>query len=179
MLKNTSTSYGWLTKLLHWGIAALIIMQFFYILKKNSLPEGAPEIGQWMMLHKSSGFVIFWLAIIFAVWRMINRKPDWPQTMASWQQHLANITHALLYILLILMPLSGMIMGMAKGFSLNVFNLFTVPATIIPQSEYLAEYFHNLHLYIPWLLCTLIVLHTLGALVHKFIYKDDVMKRMM
>ncbi len=179
MLKNTASSYGWPMKLLHWLIAILVTMQFFYILAKNNLPEGDPNIGQMMMLHKASGFVIFWLGILFVLWRLANRKPDWPATMSSWQQHLANITHALLYILIILMPLSGILMGMLKGFSINFFNLGTICATRFPQSEALADYFHTLHLYTVWLLGTLIILHIIGALVHKFFYKDDVLKKML
>ncbi len=179
MLKNTTTSYGWLMKLLHWTIAALVMMQFFYILKKNSLPDGDPLRGEWMMWHKSFGFTIFWLALLFITWRLMNPKPVWSSSMANWQKSLARITHLLLYVFIILMPLTGLLMGLMRGVSVNLFNKVTISATIVPQSETFATFLHSIHVLSPWILSTLILLHTLGALVHQFYYKDDVLKRML
>lgn len=179
MLKNNASGYGWPMKVLHWVIAIMVILQYFYILMKNYSPEDAPIGIEWMMIHKASGFIIFWLAILFVLWRLCNRKPDWPMSMAGWQKHLANIAHLMLYILIVLMPLSGILMGGLKGYPINFFNIQNICLSFLPKSEAWAGVFHSIHLYSVWLLGAFIILHIAGALTHHFIYKDDVLKRMM
>jgi cytochrome b561 len=179
MFKNNSSRYGWPTKLLHWVVGVLVIMQFVYILLKNNLPEADPGIGQLMMLHKSFGFIIFFLGLLFVAWRLINRKPDWPESMPSWQRCLANATHWLMYALVVIMPVSGILMGGLKGFTINFFDVKTICMPWLPHAEAAADFFHFVHVKSALLFGALIILHITGALVHQLFYKDGVLRRMM
>lgn len=179
MLKNTASAYGWLTKLLHWVVALAVFAQLFFIYNVEALPKEDPVRGQWLMLHKSTGFLLFWLALAFVLWRLINRKPDWPVTMQAWQKKLANLVHFGLYTFIIVMPLSGMLMTFFKGYSINYYNLFTIKPSFITPSETLGNVFAGIHGISGPILVTLVALHILGALVHHFYYKDNVLKRML
>jgi len=91
---------------------------------------------------------------------------------------LAHAGHALLYVLLFAMPLSGWAMSSAAGFPVSFFGLFTLPDLITPNQSLKADMM-DLHKALAWLLIAMIILHALAALLHHFYYKNNVLRRML
>ena len=58
-------------------------------------------------IHKTNGIVIFLLALVRLGWRWAHPVPLLPADMPEWQAKLARTTHALLYLVLFLMPITG------------------------------------------------------------------------
>lgn len=177
MVRDNTTTYGWLTKSLHWLIAIIILLQLLLGVSFDYLPSS------WQMpaysLHKSFGLLLLALAIIFVLWRMINPKPQYPATMKPWEKLLAYAVRISLYFLLIAMPLSGWIMSTAAGYPPQFFGLATIPAPFIPHSTPIASKAVELHELFAWIISILIALHFLAALKHAFINKDGIMRRMI
>lgn len=99
---------------LHWAIAAFIIFNLFsgfYIESwlHGALMQSAPPQMRWLtlMLHVSSGLTVLALTLARVVWRLINAPPPYPATMKSWERHTAHFAHFLLYVAMVLLPLTG------------------------------------------------------------------------
>lgn len=176
-LKNTDQSYGTVAKGFHWLIALLIIGMIamgFIMVGLNMSPDKIKIIG-W---HKSTGITILILASIRLGWKMANTSPLLPDSMKIVEKWLAHAGHAMLYLLMFAMPLTGWIMSSAAGFPVSVFGLFTLPNLVAPDNTLKAQMI-DLHEMLAWVLIVMITLHVLAALLHHFYHKDNVLVRML
>jgi len=179
-IKNSSTQYGVLSKLFHWSIALLILIQLYLgFWTVWMLPQNSPQANFYIEgLHKPIGFMVSVLAILAILWKFKNPHPSFPDSMPTWEKIIARITHWLLYLSLLIMPLSGTIMSTAYGVPPNFFGLYQFPM-FIEKNMKVAEVFFLIHQYASYLFSALIVLHILAALKHHFIDRDVVLKRML
>src|SRR5689334_2393960 len=124
MLKNTEQSYGSVAKFFHWAIFLLIagLLTVGYIMTGM---ENGPDKFQLIGLHKSIGVTVLTLALIRLGWKLANVAPLLPDSLHRYEKLAAHTGHALLYMLMIIMPISGWLMSSAAGFSVSVFGLFT------------------------------------------------------
>lgn len=168
-LKNTFQKFGAVSKCFHWIIFLCITAQIYYV-----------WIFKDMFWHKSIGALVLILGILWIIWRLFNIVPSPKHGPTHWQYYAAKITHNLLLVCILLLPLSGIVMGMANNRPLDWFGLYTImPASFIPQNETFAGYFSLMHTVVGYALVALICFHLLGVLKHFFIDKDDVLKRML
>lgn len=178
LIKNTRRQFGLITKVFHWVLVLGIAMQFYLIVHARLLPEDSPLIGFLIGgLHKPIGMLILAIAILAYIWHLINLRPDFPPLMENWEKWAAKSVHQLLYLCLIVMPLSGLLMSVAAGRAPNFFGLFQVPQFIEINKE-MSNTFFMVHHYTTLLLLALIAIHIMAALKHHFINRDTVLKRM-
>jgi len=175
--RNTTGSWGTLTKALHWIIVILIIVQFSIAARAHSLPRGPALIEAWAW-HKSVGMTIFMLAVIRLLWRWMNPVPDLTAETQPWERVLAKISHVLLYALIFAVPLTGWMMSSAKNFPVSWFSLFQWPDLVAPDRA-LSESLESTHKLLVKVLAGVALLHIAGALKHHFIDKNNVLKRML
>ena len=176
-LRNTTRRWGALSQLLHWLIVALIITQVTLATLADDLPAGAKKLGL-LARHKSVGITILMLAVVRLLWRWRNPTPELPATLKSWEQVLARSTHALLYVLLFAMPLTGWTMSSARGFPVSWFGFFTLP-NLVPKNKSLYEALLLTHSSLAWVLYAVVALHVAAAMKHHFMLRDDVLRRML
>lgn len=179
-LRNTSSSYGIISKIFHWTIAALVLVQFYLVYWKHwMLPEKSPIANFYISgLHKPIGVVILLLAIFAVTWKVNNPKPDYPLTMRNWEKQSAIFVQSLLYLILFAMPISGLIMSTAAGYPPSFFGLFQFPQ-LLEKNEVMAQFFFDVHEMTGYLVIALVVVHVGAALKHHFIDRDNVLKRML
>jgi cytochrome b561 len=175
--RNTTRSWGALSKALHWLVVILIIVQWFIAGRADELPNGLEKL-QALGWHKSFGMTILMLAIIRLVWRLLNPVPDLAAETKPWERRLAKVSHVLLYALIFAMPLTGWLMSSAKNYPVSWFRLFQFPDLVAP-SEDLFRQMNGLHHLLFKVLAVVALLHVAGALKHHFIDKNDVLKRML
>lgn len=180
LTKDTITQYGWVSKFLHWTLAILVIFQVYTALWTiYVLPKDSPEAGFYIgLLHKPLGMLTAIFAILSIIWYLINIRPIFPLSMPSWEKVTARIVHPLLLLGILIMALSGLIFTTAAGRPPNFYGLFQVPQ-FITVDKAISELFFNIHEISAYILIGLVVLHTLAALKHHFIDKDNVLKRML
>jgi cytochrome b561 len=176
-LRNTTRRWGAVSQLLHWLIVILIIVQVTLASLADDLPPGVKKLGL-LARHKSVGITILMLALARLTWRLLNPTPALPLTLKSWEQSLARLTHALLYVLLFAMPLSGWMMSSARGFPVSWFGFFTLP-DLVPKNRSLYETLLTTHGTLAWVLGAVVTLHAAAALKHHFMLRDDVLRRML
>jgi len=182
---NSTTSWGWPARLLHWGMAGLILFQL--------------GLGVWMVrvvtdvyqqfwlyqTHKSWGFVIFTLALVRVGWRLANRAPEPPEGTGRIEAALARGGHLALYALMVILPLTGWLMASAStlqdefGLKNMVFTWFELPDPFQPGSKPTEDLWKSVHAWAAFALAVLLAGHAAAALRHHFARRDGVLRRMV
>lgn len=176
-LRSTPTRWGVIARFFHWSVALLIVAQATIGLYMVGLPLSVAKL-KIFLFHKSLGLTLFALVLLRLVWRLYDARPLEPEGMMVWQRRLARLTHLALYVLLVLMPLSGWVYNSTSGFPLPWFGLLQLPA-IAPVSKPLAAIALQVHKAAFWSLMALLVLHVGAALDHHWRIGDDVLSRML
>lgn len=169
-------SYNALSKAFHWLVALLVLsllgMGFFM-----GEMEFSPLKLQIYSLHKSFGLTVLWLVALRIIWRSLTKAPPPLKTHAKWEKYLSKFIHVLLYIGILIMPLSGLVMSSAGEFPVNYFGLFEVPA-LSAKDESLFQIMREAHEIGAYALYIAIGLHFLGAAKHHLIDNDSTLRRM-
>jgi len=180
MLKSGRNHWGSTAKFFHWTIVLLILTQAFVGLTMVDMPK-TPAVIPWYTFHKSVGLTILALAVLRLSWRAFDPRPAEPIGMPRWQALGARAGHALLYGLLFLVPLSGWWLDSVTALRpLYWFGLIHVPPLggpdpAIPDLKDIARARHEL---LFWTLAIVALGHAAMALLHQFLYRDNVLGRM-
>lgn len=170
---------GWsrASKVLHWLIAALILVMAILGLTMVNLPNTPTKVDVYA-LHKSLGITIFLLVLIRLGWRLRAGAPPPVAGTPALQHRAATGMHLLLYLLLLAMPLTGWLLNSATGFPLQWFGLVDLPAPF-GRNEALLALFTNAHVLLFWTLALLVVLHAAAAVYHHLFVGDATLARML
>ncbi len=174
-LRNTPECYGIVAQTLHWLIAALVIVQFVLGVKTAGLPLSLERLIL-LARHKSLGLTLFALVILRLAWRIYSPPP--PQPSQAPLRTAAQLSHGLLYALLLAMPIIGWLLSSASSLTVSWFGLFSLPNLVTPDRR-LAHWMLLTHQTMAWLLLAVIILHIGAAFWHHFILKDNVLTRML
>lgn len=162
---------------LHWLIAFAIIGSFSVGLYMVDLPL-SPQKLKIYSWHKWAGVTIFLCVVLRLGWRLLHRPPELPASVPAWQRSLAAATHVLLYLLMIVVPLSGWLMSSAKGFQTVWFGVLPLPDLLTKNAE-LGDLLQQMHKLLNYSMAALVFAHFGAALKHHFIDRDDILARML
>jgi cytochrome b561 len=177
-LKSGEQHWGSLAKFFHWTIVLLIILQGTVGLIMVDLPK-KPSIIPVYTFHKSVGLTIFALAVLRLAWRALDPHPDKPAGTPHWQALGARSGHALLYILLFAVPLSGWWFDSVSALRpLYWFGLIEIPHLTDPDKA-MKDFASQTHAVLFWLLVAVAVGHAAMAFIHQFVNRDGTLARML
>jgi cytochrome b561 len=168
----TQDVYSRVARWLHWSMGLLIIGNLAGGLLHDL---NAPLI---MPLHKATGMLLLALAVVRIVWRMLHPAPALPADMAMWERATASFTHAILYAMMVLIPLSGWVMASGGNKPIGFFGLFEIPKFDVVRESTLWEVAHEGHELLGYAMIALLLLHIGAALRHHFVLKDGMLARM-
>lgn len=175
-MKNDSKErYGSVSRWLHWGMAVLIgwqMLKFF-----DRIDDGEHWVGQTLVSwHVSIGSLLLLLIALRLLWALSQRgqRPEQDPATAL----LVHAGHGLLYLGMLLMPLTGLMILFGNGYGLTVFGIELV-AGGGDGIGWMASLGGALHSPIAWLLLIMVLGHIGMALLHHFVKKDDVLRRML
>lgn len=172
-----TTHYHPISKGLHWIMSALIIGLIALGLYMHELPLSPQKLALYSW-HKWLGVTVFLLVWIRLVWRLTHPAPPPPPGLSSILGNTARVAHAILYLLMIAIPLSGWLMSSAKGFQTVWFGVLPIP-DLLPRDQQLGELLEEVHESLNTLLMITLSGHAIAALWHHFIRKDDTLRRMI
>jgi cytochrome b561 len=181
---------------LHWLVAIGIFAMFALGWYMADLPKEAPKqmaydmfdlgIYTWQLseessprtfyfnLHKSLGVTLFALIAIRILWRLAYQPPALLATKAL-EKKLVNGMHHLLYLLMVVLPMSGIIMAAYSKYGIKWFGVSLITGL---DNANVRDVFEEMHEVISIILLVVVVIHIAGALKHKFIDKDETLARM-
>jgi cytochrome b561/polyisoprenoid-binding protein YceI len=181
-LANTAQTYGSVTKTFHWLTALLILALIPLGVIANELPyETDAQLAlkaQLFSVHKTLGVLVFFVALARIIWALTQVKPGDLSAGASIQKHLAAVVHWLLYISLVIVPLSGWVHHAATSGFAPIWWPFGQNLPFVPKDEGLAETMAATHWLFSKIMIGALLLHVAGALKHHLIDKDATLRRM-
>lgn len=182
--------YSLVAVLLHWIIAGLIIADLWI-----GIDFADPRPGErfspkpLLPLHISLGVTILLLSVARLAWRIWRRPPPHRESMNRVEAFAAHATHAVLYGLMIGIPLSGwLIISAHKVFPFKTLVWGLLEWPMLPffgdmsaaQVEQWHARFAAAHLIMAqYLLTGLLILHILAVAKHHLVDRDPVLKRML
>ena len=169
--------YTRLSIFFHWLIAILIVAAFALGSVMTDM-KISPTKLQYYSWHKWLGVTILGLVALRLLTRLFSGAPAHLDRWKKWEKQVASGTHALLYLLMFAVPLSGYFYTSAAGFPVVYLGLFELPTIIGPNPE-LKPLLKELHEMLTTVILVVVGLHVAAALKHHFIDKDGTMQRML
>ena len=173
-LLNTLTEYGSISKIFHWLSAAVLVFQIplgFYLVDMD-FSEKRLTIES---IHVILGLTIFYLTLFRLIYKAFNPTPSLQNSIFPGQKIIAKLNHIFLYISILTITISGALKKLYNGEELNMlfFNLK------IQDNFDLAEIFYEIHIFGNYTLIGLITLHISAVIIHKILFKENLLKRIL
>lgn len=169
----TLQKYHPLLKTIHWIMAVVIgtilVLGFVMVEFKDCEPW---TMYEW---HKSLGVLAFGLVLLRLLVRGMSGAPPLPQTISTINRLVAHIVAYLLYICMLVMPISGYAVSNMNGFGVKFFG-YPLP-TLFAKNPELAEIAGQVHTYTGYALVVLLSLHILGVILHH-LQGEEILRRM-
>lgn len=151
-------TYDRVARVLHWTVAALILVQFTTGWSWGYFERGSDPRFYLFRLHLFAGYAVLGLVIVRILWRLTHRAPPLPADMPRGQQILAHATHGVLYLAILIQPILGAVTTTAFGKSLGT---------------------GRIHVLLAYGIAALVTLHVGAALWHHFVRRDELILRML
>lgn len=175
-LTNTDDRFGFISILLHWIMAILIIALLIIGLYMVRIPISPLKLKLFRW-HKEFGMLVLMLVVVRLIWRFSNVIPAlW--SLPIWERIAARSVHWMFYFFMFLLPISGWLLSSAAGISVSFFGWFVFP-DFISASEPMRLGLTSIHEWLAYILIAVLCLHIAASLKHHFINKDDVLRRML
>jgi cytochrome b561 len=159
---------------LHWLVAVLIVAELaigWYM--NDAMVDHSPPQEAMERFHVSLGFTVFALILLRIAVRLANRPPPLPPEMPGWERRLAHAVHALFYVLMLALPLTGWALtsthrGPVELWGLPMPRLVGFAPALPGQSRAVGMALKEIHNeWLPWITVANLALHVAGALKHQ------------
>ena len=171
---NNLTEYGSISKTFHWLSAAVLIFQIplgFYLVDMD-FSEKRLVIES---IHVTLGLSIFYLTLFRLIYKTFNPTPILQNSFFPGQKIIAKLNHIFLYITVFVITISGALKKLYNGEELDIF-FFNLE---IKDNFELAEIFYEVHILGNYTLIVLISLHIFAVIIHKVLFKENLLKRIL
>jgi len=172
-----ATSYGAVARLFHWITVALVLVIIPMGLVMGDLPRGRLQ-DTLFITHESLGLTILGLTVLRLIWRLSHRPPPPSRDLSPLELRASGSVHVLLYLVLLVMPVTGYLFVTYSGIELHYFGLARVPALVTPDKP-TGELFLSVHVAMQWIIYALALMHIGAALHHFLVRQNDVLSRMI
>ena len=162
---------------LHWlvALAVLSMIPAGLVMTREGIPR--PLQDALFLFHKNLGALLIPVILVRIAYRLTHPPPALPDTVPAWQRQAAAVSHVLLYLLLVIMPLSGFVRVRAGGFPIELLDRLGL-GPWIGKSPALAGFAENVHATAAFVLIGVLAVHIAAACHHALIRRDGVWSRM-
>jgi cytochrome b561 len=173
-LNNNVSEYKIISKIFHWLSAAVLLVQIplgFYLVgldfsEKRLIIEN---------IHVIFSLSLFCLTVLRLIYKIFNPTLLLKNSIFPAQKLIAKLNHTFLYIAIFTITISG---ALKKLFNGDILNIFFFDFEIKDNFE-LAELFYKIHIIGNYILIILITFHILAVIVHKVLYRENLLKRIL
>lgn len=178
---NTPNSFGLVTRTFHWLTALLILTAIPLGLIANGIaptPDTIAQKAQLFSLHKTLGVAALFIGLARILWALTQSHPAPLHPQRRVELTLAQIVHWMLYLSLVMVPLTGWVHHAALDGFAPILWPFGQGLPFVPKSESIATLAGGAHWVFTKLLAVSVILHIAGALKHHVIDRDATLARM-
>lgn len=177
MKTNDTARFGFPSIGLHWLMLLLLVAVYAAMELRGIFPKGSDAREAMKTWHYMLGLSVFVLVWVRLAARLVHPTPAIVPAPPQWQVYLARAVHVALYLLMIAMPLIGWMLLSAEGKPIPFFGL-QLPA-LVGENKPLAGQLEEIHEFIGTAGYFLIGLHTVAALFHHYVVRDNTLRRML
>ena len=172
---NSQKEYGLLAKLFHWITFVILIAQipFGFYLVGLEFSDRRIDLEN---IHILIGITVFYITLFRLIWKFFNSSPTEGNSFFKGQIFIAKANHFFLYLSIFTITISGVLKKLYMGEKLN-FLFFRYGFN--KDNFQLADLYYEVHIYANYLLIVLVALHILAVIVHHFIFKDKILKKIL
>lgn len=174
-MNDTASTYDARSIRLHWITAALVVALWCLGETVDWFPKGAVRIAA-RSLHICLGVALGSLLCYRLWWRLGAGAVRLAPVGAGIVRALGTVVHVALYVMLLATVVLGLANAWVRGDTL--FNLISIPA-FDPGNKALRAQVEDLHALSANILIWLAGFHAAMGLAHHFVWKDDVLRRML
>lgn len=168
-------SFGWVSILLHWFGAAVIVTLLFAGDSINASKGLSGDAA--LRFHTTLALCAYALLWTRVIWRVAKGHPRRLPRQSRGSYAIATPAHWILLAALAVMLVTGPTMAWAGGLPLRLFSL-DIPSPIAP-TFWLFQAMHAGHLAAAWILGWGTLLHVLAVIKHVAVDRDGSFDRMM
>ncbi|MBS0882060.1 cytochrome b [Pantoea sp. JGM49] len=180
--QNSRQRYDAFSMTLHWITAFSVIFLFASAHIWEQLEKGTPLRKGLQAWHISFGILLALVMIVRPLWRFYCQRQTHlavaPAESNTPMRIIAHAVHGLLYLLLFTQVVLGFLFRWAQQEPFDFFGLFDIP-TFIHVDTALRHTLAGLHNNVAWALISLAGAHALAALLHHYVLRDNVLRRML
>ncbi|WP_295427185.1 cytochrome b [uncultured Thiodictyon sp.] len=175
--KPSLQRYGLLSQLFHWSVVALMIGLVVTDKLRAGALKDTPERLEWLNLHMSLGILLFLIVIARIVWTRLSPQPV-PLPGAQWTLITAKLTHGLLNLATLLVPIFGYLRAASKPRMSDFFGI-QIPSVTgeLPWLNDAMHIFHGEPMEVFFYV--VIGLHVAAAFWHQYYKRDGAIARML
>lgn len=171
---ESSERYGTAAILFRWSIAVLIVLAFVLGLTIDLFAK--TWTGAAINAHALIGLAVLILSILRLAWRSIHPIPEFQDAIGPFMRLSAKVGHAVLYVLMIVVPVIGVPTLLFRGRGLDFG--FAQIASPFERTKEIFGPLTEFHEIAAYALIGLAVAHMLAAVYHHRVLHDDTMRRM-
>lgn len=168
--------FGLVTRVLHWTMAALFAWQFAGMIVKVTVGR-SPLTAFLVGTHGSVGALLLLLLAVRGLWGLYNlsRRPSYAPGFLGLA---AVVGHLALYGLMLVVPMLALLRQYGSDRPFLFFGIELLPGR--PEKiEWMMAPADLLHGVLGWTLLALIIGHILMVLVHRYVWNDGLVERML
>ncbi len=167
---SASSSDGWsrAQRRLHWAVAGLVVAGFAIGIIMVALPltQLLAKILAYQA-HKTIGLLVPPLVLWRLVLRARRGRPREDASMPAWQRRAAGVGHAVLYALLLVVPLLGYLSASSAPGQIETTLFLVIPVPhLLDPDEATFNTLRSIHAVLAWSLVILAAGHAAAALHH-------------
>lgn len=175
--------YTLLQRLIHWAVAVIAIFLLAVGLTlgllgfdgvKNTF--GMEVTNLLYKYHKTFGVILLGLMTLRLIVKRLQGRPDYQPPLPRFNRVASAAVHGLLYVTLLAQPVLGWFATSAGGFPVEFFNT-NLPGPLA-KNKALYDTLIGYHRLLGRAILVLIAIHVGAALMHAFVLRDTVMRRM-
>jgi cytochrome b561 len=169
----TTEKYHASIRVIHWIMFVLFVIMFVLGFVMVEFKESEP----WALynFHKSTGVLLFGLVLIRLMLRWVTTIPPHSSEIKPAEHRIATIAIYLLYLLMIIVPITGYALSNLHGYHVEFYGWQQLP-DLFSENEEWGEVSELVHEYAAYAFLAVIGLHLLGVIKHH-VKGQDVLSR--
>jgi cytochrome b561 len=169
--------YGAVAQAFHWATAVLVLVAFIYGPggSEQRVYSAARDFDR--QLHETLGVTILAVVLLRLLWRLVDTRPD-PPDIARWMEVASKAVQALLYALLVALPVTAVMGAWLEGHPLTLLAGARIPP-FVAESHDLGRTIASIHGWLGDAVMWVAGLHASAALYHHFVFRDGVLRSML
>jgi cytochrome b561 len=174
---STRLRFGAMAQLFHWATAILVVFAFIY-------GPGGSEQRVYSLakdfdrqIHETLGMGVLAITLIRLAWRAFDATPDDP-AMPPWMRLSSKVVHAMIYILLLVIPLTAISGAWLEGHPLTLLGSVRV-GPLLSEAHDAGVAIASIHTWLGDAILWVAGVHAAAALYHHFVLRDGVLRSML